>query len=106
MTTRCGTLAVVMLTALACGLIACGGSSPASPTANAPISPAPASLPPVNFSLEARADHFLFSSRLAIAPPNNDLNKMEYFVIARLRVDTTLYGDRCPGQGSRSTTRG
>jgi hypothetical protein len=62
MTRRCGTLTVVMLTA--CSLTACGASSPVSPTANVAAAPAPAASAPVNFSLEASADHFVFSKRL------------------------------------------
>jgi hypothetical protein len=71
---RCRALVMMMLTASACGLIACGGSNPASPTATVPISPAPVSLPPVNFSLEASADHFLFSSRLGQLAPGQHLD--------------------------------
>src|SRR4051794_26310442 len=74
MTIQHRTIPVAILTALVCSLSACGRSSPASPTASAPVSPAPALLPPVNFSLEARADHFIFSSRLGQLAPGQFLD--------------------------------
>jgi hypothetical protein len=87
MTTRGRILPVVMLTALACGLIACGGSSPTSPTVNTPGSPVPASLPPVNFSLEASADHFVFSNRLGQLAPGQYLD-ISFAPVQINRADT------------------
>jgi hypothetical protein len=50
--------------ALSVAISGCGGSSPVAPPAPAPV-PSPTPLPRVTFSLDAPADHYLFSTPLA-----------------------------------------